>query len=246
VLYSIPVRRPTVADKLSAYEVFSDRELKMGHPIVARLVGRRFDQMLDGGAYDKPYDARFGKAMVKTISYVAATLGASFGFAERAELHLYALANGGDARRLLSRIAGEASGKLSLLLGEVATFEARLYEFPQHETALDYFRWRQDEANVLSIDRYCTHVLSQSGADVTAVPRILDGLGPEEKVELLRQNALDFTAVPSWQRRGAVVRIQAVGENGHSAASESGKLIVDLNLPSDEAWLDYLRQALPH
>jgi hypothetical protein len=30
-------------------------------------------------------------------------------------------------------------------------------------------------------------VLSQSGADVTAVPRILDGLGPEEKVELLRQ-----------------------------------------------------------
>jgi tRNA(His) guanylyltransferase len=236
-----------VADKLSAYEVFSDRELKMGHPIVARLVGRRFDQMLDGGAYDKPYDARFGKAMVKTISYVAAVLGASFGFAERAELHLYALANGGDARRLLSRIAGEASGKLSLLLGEVATFEARLYEFPQHETALDYFRWRQEEAHVLSIDRYCTHVLSQSGADVTAVPRILDGLGPEEKVELLRQNALDFAAVPAWQRRGAVVRIQPVGENGHAAEhAGSGKLIVDLNLPSDEAWIDYLRQALPH
>ena len=233
-----------MADKLSAFEVFPDRELKVGHPIVARLVGRRFDQLLDGGNYDRPFDARFGKAMVKTLSYVAATLGASFGYCERTELSLFALANGGDARRLLSRIAGEASGKLSLLLGEVATFEARLYEFPSHEVALEYFRWRQDEASVLSIDRYCTHVLAQSGADAGAVPRILDGLGPDEKVELLRQNALDFTAVPAWQRRGAVVRIQPIGENGHNVPS--GRLIVDLNLPADDAWNDYLRQALPH
>jgi tRNA(His) guanylyltransferase len=230
-----------MADKLGAFEVFPDRELKVGHPIVARLVGRRFDQLLESGAYDKPYDPRFGKAMVKTLSYVAATLGASFGYAERTELSLYALANGGDARRLLSRIAGEASGKLSLLLGEVATFEARLYEFPSNDVAQEYFRWRQDEANVLSIDRYCTHVLSQSGADAGAVPRILDGLGPDEKVELLRQNALDFGSVPTWQRHGAVVRIQPVDSNGHSA----GRLIVDLNLPSDDGFAEYLRQSLP-
>lgn len=230
-----------MADKLSAFEVFAERELKVGHPIVARLVGRKFDQMLDGGAYEKPYDARFGKAMVKALSYVAATLGASFGYAERTELSLYALANGGDARRLLSRIAGEASGKLSLLLGEVATFEARLYEFPSNETAQEYFRWRQEEANAVSIDRYCTHVLAQSGADAGAVPRILDGLGPDEKVELLRQNALDFGNVPGWQRHGAVVRIQPTESNGHSA----GRLIVDLNLPNEDGFAEYLRQALP-
>jgi tRNA(His) guanylyltransferase len=237
------MRHPTMADKLAAFEVFPDRELKVGHPIVARLVGRRFDQMLEQGAYDRPYDARFGKAMVKTLSYVAATLGASFGFAERADLSLFAIANGGDARRLLSRIAGEASGKLSLLLGEVATFEARLYEFPTHEQALEYFRWRQEEASIVSIDRYCTHVLAQSGADATAVPRILDGLGADEKVELLRQNALDYSAVPAWQRLGAVVRIAPV-ENGH-ASNSVGKLIVDLNLPAEDGWWDYLRQAIP-
>lgn len=239
------MRRPTVVDKLSAFEVFADRELKVGHPIVARLVGRRFDQLLEGANYERPYDARFGKAMVKTLSYVAATLGASFGYAERTELSLYAVANGGDARRLLSRIAGEASGKLSLLLGEVATFEARLYEFPSNDMALDYFRWRQDEANVISIDRYCTHVLAQSGADATAVPRILDGLGPDEKVELLRQNSLEFSQVPSWQRRGAVVRVQPIGDNGNGAHASSGRLIVDLNLPADEQFNEYLRAALP-
>ncbi|MCA1665444.1 MAG: hypothetical protein LC659_14465, partial [Myxococcales bacterium] len=126
-------------------------------------------------------------------------------------------------------------------LGAVATFEARLYEFPSNEMAHEYFGWRQEEANVLSIDRYCTHVLAQSGADATAVPRILDGLGPDEKVELLRQNALDFGNVPTWQRHGAVVRMQPADSNGHAA----GRLIVDLNLPNEDGFAEYLRQALP-
>jgi tRNA(His) guanylyltransferase len=235
------MRRPTVADQLGPFEVFAGRELGVGKPLVARLVGRRFDQLLEDHHYDKPYDARFGKAMVKTLSYLCATLGASFGFVERTELSLYAVAGGGDARRLLSRIAGEAGGKLSLLLGHVATFETRLYEFPDPELALEYFRWRQAEAQSTAIDRYCVHSLTQSGADPQAVPRILDGLGDDEKVELLRQNGLEFSAVAAWQRLGAVVRIRpAEGTNG----TPQGRMLVDLNLPAENDFGDYLKRAL--
>ncbi len=236
------MRRPTLADQLGPFEVFAGRELSVGKPLVARLIGRRFDQLLDEGGYDRPYDPAFGKAMVKTLSYLCATLGASFGFVERTELSLYAVAGGGDARRLLSRIAGEAAAKLSLLVGQVATFETRLYEFPDPDLALEYFRWRQEDAQVGAIDRYCTHVLSQSGADATAVPRILDGLGPDEKVELLRQNALDFATVPGWQRLGACVRIKPASESNGSGTQ--GRLLVDLNLPGVEEFGDYLRRAL--
>ncbi len=152
------------------------------------------------------------------------------------------MSGGGDARRLLSRIAGEAAGKLSLLLGQVITFEARLYEFPDHDLALEYFRWRQEDALVHAIDRYCTHVLAQSGADSSAVPRILDGLGPDEKVELLRQNGLEFQTVAAWQRLGAVVRIKpAEGSNG---TDTRGRLLVDLNLPPADEFSDYLKRAL--
>jgi tRNA(His) 5'-end guanylyltransferase len=231
-----------LADKLGSFEVFPSHELRVGQPLVARLVGRRFDQLLDGGAYERPYDAHFGKAMVKTLSHMAATLGASFGFAERTELSLYAISSGGDARRLLSRVAGEAAAKLSLILGEVATFEVRLYELPSAESAFAYFAWRQQHAHGAAIDRYCAHVLSRSGTDASGVVRILDGLDAEQKVELLRQNALDFAAVPAWQRRGATVRIQPLVENGHNG---TGRLIVDVNLPGDHDWVDYLRQALP-
>ncbi|HEY7956311.1 MAG TPA: tRNA(His) guanylyltransferase Thg1 family protein [Polyangia bacterium] len=239
------MRHPTLPDQLGPFEIFSGHELSVGRPLVARLQGRRFDQLLEEAAYERPYDARFAKAMVKTLGYLCTTLGASFGFVERTEMSLYAVSAGGDGRRLLSRIAGEAAGKLSLHLGQVVTFDAHLYEFSDSSQALEYFRWRQDDAHVSAIDRYCTHVLALSGADQSAVPRILDGLGPDEKVELLRQNALDFQTVPSWQRHGACVKVRAPeADQDHGGL---GRLLIDMNLPSPEAgddFGDYLRRAL--
>jgi tRNA(His) 5'-end guanylyltransferase len=238
------MRHPALPDQLAPFEVFNGRELSVGKPLVARLVGRRFDQLLEEHQFEKPYDPRFGKAMVKTLSYLMTALGASFGYVERTDVSLYAISAGGDGRRLLSRIAGEAAGKLSLLIGHVATFDAHLYEFPDADMALEYFRWRQEDTSVTAIDRYCTHVLSANGADQSAVPRILDGLGPDEKVELLRQNSLEFGTVPAWQRRGACVRLRTPNEaeNGHAQAM--GRLLVDLNLPADDEFGDYLRKAL--
>src|SRR5688572_19790912 len=240
------MRHPTLSDQLTPFEVLTGRELSVGKPLIARLVGRKFDQLLDEGAYERPYDPSFGKAMVKTLSYLCTVLGASFGYAERTELSLYAISAGGDARRLLSRIAGQGAGKLSLLIGAPLTFDAHLYEMPDADMALEYFHWRYEAATGNAIDRYCTHVLSQSGADASAVPRILDGLGPDEKVELLRQNALEFASVPCWQRRGACVRVRNDGQNG--TEHTMGRLIVDLNLPGTDGEgggvLDYLRKAL--
>ena len=236
------MRRATVADQPDPFEVFAGRELAIARPLVARLAGRKFDGLIEQLGFDRPYDARLGKAMIKTLGYLVTTLGCSFGFAERTELSLYATSNGGDARRLMSRIAGEAAGKLSLLINQVATFDVRLYEFPDGEDALDYFRWRREEAEVTAIDRYCVHVLSQSGADAGAVPRILEGLGSDEKVELLRQNSLDFGTVPAWQRNGACVRLRGTEDDGSNGSQ--ARLLIDLNLPSQDEFGQYVRKAL--
>jgi tRNA(His) 5'-end guanylyltransferase len=233
--------RTSLPEEIAACEVLADRELQVGRPLVARLQGRRFEQLLDQSRYERPFDPGFGKAMVKTLSYLAATLGASFGYAERTEMSLFAVANGGDARRLISRIAGEGAAKMSLLTSEILTFDVHLYEFATTDLALEYFCWRQEDASLKAIDRYCTHVLGASGAEPTAVPRILEGMGPDEKVELLRQNALDFSQVPLWQRRGACIRLGAEGSNGNGATA---RLVVDLQPPADAKFGEYLRSTL--
>ncbi len=239
------MRRPPLADELVSFEVFTGRDLVPGRPLVARLIGRRFDAILDGIGYQKPYDAAFGKHMVKTLSHLLTALGCSFGYAEQTELSLFAVSGGGDARRLLSRIAGEGSAKLSLLLGAVSTFEARLYELPDVPVAVDYFRWRQREAHLRAVDRYCLHVLGQSGSEPEGAERIIEGLGPDEKIELLRQNGLDFQTVPAWQRRGATI---ALRQNGTAAPTGEGdpraRLVVDLNLPAEDEFGGYLRPLL--
>ncbi len=226
--------RADLAEKINPYEVLPAQGLISGRPIVARLIGRKFDPLYDA-QFEKPFDPKFGKMMLKVISHLCANLGATYGYCERSEVSLFAVSNGGEARRLASRIGGEAAGKISLLLGEVATFETRLYEFPSADEAWEYFKWRREESQSNALDVYCNHVLVTNGADPQAVPMILEGLDNDEKIELLRQNSLDYSQVPSWQRRGASVYVnQQNGTPGH--------LVVDLNLPDPDAYGDYLKR----
>jgi tRNA(His) 5'-end guanylyltransferase len=219
-------------EKLATFEVLPAQELSPGKPIVARLVGRRFDQIY-GSRFEQPFDARLGKMLVKTLAHLCANLGASYGYAERGELSLFAISSGGEARRLASRIGGEAAAKMSLLMGDVVTFESRLYEFGGSQGVCDYFAWRRTEASAHALDLYCTHVLRSSGAEADAVPRILEGLGADEKVELLRQNNFEFDSVPTWQRRGTGVYV---------AQGESARLVIDLELPPDTGYAEYLQR----
>lgn len=227
---------PAAAERLSPYEVLPAQELAEGRPIVARLIGRRFDSLF-GGQFERPFDPRFGKMMLKTLSHLCAALGATYGYSERSEMSLFALSNGGEARRLLSRIGGEASAKLSLLLGEVATFEARLYQFPSTAAAWEYFLWRSEEFQAQSLDAYCVHVLTANGADPARVPMILEGMESQDKVDLLRQNGLDWSTVPAWQRHGAGVYV--AHDNG-----SAGRLMVDLQLPAAAAYDEYVKRHL--
>jgi tRNA(His) 5'-end guanylyltransferase len=224
----------TFADRIAPFEVLAAQELSPGKPIVSRLIGRRFDQVF-GGRFEKPFDPLLGKMVVKTLSHLCANLGAAYGYAERTEMSLYAMSNGGEARRLVSRIGGEAAAKMSLLLGDVATFDSRLYQFDGPQGVCDYFAWRREEAQAQALDLYCTHTLVSTGADPEAVPRILEGLGSDEKVELLRQNQFEFESVPAWQRNGVGVYVAQGGDAG-------AQLVVDLQLPPDDGYGEYLQR----
>ena len=228
------MRPDEIAQKIQPFELLPSQELTAGRPIIARLIGRRFEQLYEG-RFEKPYDPLLGKMLVKTLAHLCATLGATYGYAERNELSLFAISNGGDARRLVSRLGGEASAKLSLLLGDVATFDARLYEFPSLDLVFDYFSWRRGESQQAALDTYSTHTLVSTGADPDAVPRILEGLATDEKIELLRQNSLDFTQVPAWQRQGVGVYVARDTTTGP-------QLVVDLQLPPEEGYSAYLQR----
>ena len=225
-----------LAEDLTSLEVLPAYELAPGKPIVARLIGRRFEQVVDG-RFEKPFDPRFGKMMVKTLSHLCGALGASYGYAERWELSLYAVSQGGEARRLLSRICGEAAAKLSLLLGQIATFEGRLYQFESNEKAYEYFEWRMGQAEGAALDSHCQHVLVINGAEPTAAAQLIQDNSAEEKVELLRQNSVEFERLPGWQRHGSGVYLT-------SGEATGVRMVVDLNLPTPAEYPGFLRRVI--
>lgn len=232
----------TLERTLLANEVYPSRELTPGRLLIARLVGRRFEDLLVQAGFDQPFDIRLAKAMVKTASHLAGALGAALAFAERSEISLFAVAGGGDGRRLASRLAGEASAKLSLLLGRVATFESRLFELEDPELVLDYFASRQEIAQSTALDGYCRQALLKSGADPAAIPLILNDLAHDDKHELLKQNEVEYAQLPAWQRLGSCVLLQP-DENGNGSGP-SVRILVDLNVPEGPQFREYLEKSV--
>ncbi|HNI60724.1 MAG TPA: hypothetical protein PKW11_12330, partial [Pseudomonadota bacterium] len=183
------------------------------------------------------FDSDMQKALLKTLSHLCAVLGCSFGYADRTDLLLFAISQGSDARRLLARIAGESSAKLSLMVNEVFTFDVRLFEVPSVELARTYFQWRRQRAESAAIERYLTHVLEGAKTAPQTIQAILGGTGSEQRIAILRQHGVEYSALPAWQRHGSAVYM----------SQEDGKqpqLVIDLRLPDAASYPDYLARHL--
>lgn len=223
-----------VPEQIAPYEVFADCPLISGTPLVAHLLGRRFEQRLNERS-NEPFDSDFQKALLKTLSHLCAALGCTFGYADRTDLLLYALSNGSDARRLLTRLAAESSAKLSLLMGDVYTFDVRLFECPSTEIARDYFAWKRERAASSALDRYVTHKLVSAGSDPKDVPSILEGMDSDQRIGLLRRHGLDYATLPAWQRNGSAVYTAQDDARGPH-------LVIDLRLPELPQYAAYLNK----
>ena len=109
-----------------AFELLDDDAAMRGFKRVVRCGVRDWSKLYELAAlgFVKPFDVRFAKALVKTLSHlVGSDPDIVFGYAEHGE---FSLLLGGvedqgatTGRGLLSRVASNAAGKLSLLLGDL-------------------------------------------------------------------------------------------------------------------------------
>jgi hypothetical protein len=194
---------------------------------------------------------------------VATDADLEYGFAEHAEISL--LLNGGgwtdeednegedegedqqkagpkavgmdNARGVVCRIASSAAGRMSLVLGDLARFDVRLYQFPSAELAKTFFLWRQQCQRKVSLDRHVAHLLVSNGQEPEIAKTMVEDFGEEEKLEILSQNEVSFEDLPIWQRRGA-------GCFWRTRPDEPPALTVDTTLPVGDQYSEYLSRFL--
>jgi len=196
-------------------------------PLLVVLEGIDFAGIFHSPEFDcgDALDANFAKSMIKTASMCLG--GDACGFLAYVELgRISVLVDATRAAKIwgapsdvMGYFAAVASSAMSLAIGGEAIFRPRLYRMSSdggkssQSILSEYFVWRQHCQYDVCLDVYCgrilaNHELSQDDPGILTMAKVVAELDELEKKELLKQNGIEFSRVPDWQRFGSVVHIE--------------------------------------
>ena len=234
--------------KMRVFETAADHCVLPGVYMVARLDGRGFTKLTkERHAFTAPFDERFRDHMAATVEHL---MGCGFrvryGYTQSDEISLLFDADettfNRKTRKFNSVLAGEASARFSLLLGDVGCFDCRVCELPRPADVRDYFRWRQEDAGRNALGAHGYWLFRGQGLSAAEATGRMLGLSTADKHELLFAHGINFAALPAWQRRGTGFYWEAyekVGTNpktGEAQTASRRRMRRDLDLPTGEAY----------
>lgn len=234
--------------RMRVFETAQDQVVLPGVYMVARIDGRSFTHLTkDVHPFDTPYDERFRDLMLATTQHLMdCGFKVIYGYTQSDEISLlFSLQEtsfGRKMRKLNSILAGEASAKFSLLLGDIGAFDCRISQLPGSDFVCDYFCWRQEDASRNALNGYCYWSLRKQGKSVSQATRFLSGMSVADKNELLFNFGINFNDVPGWQKRGIGLYWEAYEKpasnpkTGKPVVAVRRKIRADLDLPVREEY----------
>lgn len=209
--------KDALGDRCKRFEAAeAGRRAMPGIPLLARLDGRAFHTFTRG--LNRPFDERFGRCMVDTTRQLVDDLQALIGYTQSDEITLlwWVPSNGpqdypfdGRFQKLASISAGIASASFARLASEhlpekarsLPSFDARVWQVPTREDAIDVFVWREDDATKNSLSMAARAHFSHAE---------VHGKGGAELHDLLHARGVNWNDYPTRFKRGVYVRRESV------------------------------------
>jgi tRNA(His) guanylyltransferase len=229
--------------KMRVYENAHDHCVLPGIYMVARIDGRCFTKLTkEKHQFIAPYDIKFRDFMVETVCHLMQCgFKVTYGFTQSDEISLLLDLNENSfqrkERKLNSVLAGEASAKFSMLLGDLGAFDCRICQLPNQQLVVDYFRWRNEDAHRNALNSHCYWNSRVNGASPSEASAYFLKMSVAEKNEYLFQNGINFNELPNWQKRGVGVyweeyKKDAINQRTGKALKASRRCLkVDYDLP---------------
>jgi tRNA(His) 5'-end guanylyltransferase len=242
--------------KMRIFETAHDHCVLPGMFMVARLDGRSFTRLTrETHPFEAPYDELFRDHMTDTVRHLMnCGFRVLFGYTQSDEISLLFHPEEQSFQRKLRKynsiLAGEASAKFSALLGDIASFDCRIAQFPNAELVEDYFRWRSEDAHRNALNSYCYWTLRKEGADPRTASDQLLRVSVSEKNELLFQRGINFNDLPAWQKRGVGLYWETYWKDavnpktGEKVRAERRRIRVDMELSMKEAYSEFIHGLL--
>ena len=195
--------------KMRVFETANDRCVLPGIFMVARIDGRNFTRLTkDVHQFDAPFDEKFRDMMVKTTKHLMnCGFRIIYGYTQSDEIslvfHRAENAFGRKLRKLDSVLAGEASAKFSLLLGDLAAFDCRISQLPAESDLIDYLRWRNEDAHRNALNAHCYWTLRRKGMTVEQATNELSGCSVAEKTNCFSPSQKSISTICQIGKSGA-------------------------------------------
>ncbi len=242
--------------KLRIYETSHDFCVPPNIYMVARIDGRGFTKLTkEKHSFKRPFDEQFRDLMVETVKHLMnCGFKVVYGFTESDEISLLFDLNESTFSRKLRKynsiLAGEASAKFSVLLGDIGAFDCRVSQLPREQDVIDYFRWRNEDAHRNALNAHCYWLLREKGKTAIQATRAIKGKSTAFKNELLFENGINFNDLPNWQKRGIGFYWQAFDKVGWNPIKNEEVVVkrreikVDYELPMGEEYNQFIEALL--
>jgi len=198
----------SLGDRIKSYEAAqtASRFLPMV-PIVARMDGKKFSKFTK--SMNKPWDPAFTKAMIETTKNLVKETNARVGYTQSDEISLIFLVEGpsseiwlaGKAMKMTSILASMTTGFFNKAMGhdsKPAFFDARVFQVPNKQEAVNALIWRESDAVRNSISMLAQYHFSHHQLHGKSTSQIQDMLMQEHGI-----NWNDTS--PNW-KRGAYIQ----------------------------------------
>lgn len=209
-------KNDALGDRMKAYENQTcGIRLIPRIPVIARLDGKGFSKFTKG--LKRPYDKRLSDLMVETTKYLVKETNANCGYTQSDEITLVFYTDkiessiyfNGRLFKMIGDLAAMASvyfnKELSKYLPEksekMPRFDARVYNVPNLDEAVNSFIWREMDATKNSITMAASEYYSH---------KELHSKNGSEKQEMLFEKGINWNDYPSFFKRGTYVQRKRV------------------------------------
>ena len=239
--------------KMRVYETAQDRVVPPEIFMVARIDGRCFTRLTkEVHNFESPFDLKFRDYMTETtVHLMNCGFRVIFGYTESDEISLLFHKDensfGRNTRKFNSILAGEASAKFSILLGNIGAFDCRISELPNEGLVIDYFRWRNEDASRNALNAHCYWLLRKQGQSSNDATDFLAKKSIAFKNEFLFKNGINFNDLPNWQKRGIGLYWQESFKSGFNVKSQEKveyvrrEIKLDMELPMKDEYSEFIR-----
>jgi tRNA(His) guanylyltransferase len=239
--------------RMRALEHFHELRLPPGVWAVLRVDGRSFTRFTETG-FEKPIDSRFQQFMRQTAQALLEELQGIYAYTESDEISV--LFDPGwdmfdrELEKLVSISASIASATFTHASQRIVHFDSRVWLGNNPSQVVDYFRWRQTDAERCALNGWCYWTLRKAGKKPDEAMALFERKSLADKIELLHLHGINYEELPIWQRRGSGLyweTFEKVGYDpvqGHERVGIRRRVKVDEELPLKEEYGAFIQQFL--